>query len=93
MGDKEVRRRIYQNEGIIEDPYGNPLSYKQVTKYYLWKKELERRYLAWLDKAPPRSSGLLNKTHSARCVKTPCELLVRNTPNVSPTIQSLANMF
>ena len=45
MGHKEVRRRVNQNEGIIEDPYGNLLSYKQPTKYNLWKK-LERRYLS-----------------------------------------------
>lgn len=44
MGHKEVRRRVNQNEGIIEDPYGNLLSYKQPKKYNLWKK-LERRYL------------------------------------------------
>lgn len=44
MGHKNVRRRVNQNEGIIEDPYGNLLSYKQPTKYNLWKK-LERRYL------------------------------------------------
>lgn len=90
MGPKESRRRVNQNKEIIEDPYGNLLSYKQLTKYNLWKKT--RKEIP-LDKAPPGSSGLLNKTHSARCVTTPRELLTRNTPNDSQTIQSLAIVF
>lgn len=42
MGDKEVKRRVNQNEGVTEDPYGNQLSYKQSTKYNLWEKIIRK---------------------------------------------------